>query len=170
MRSITIKEATDSKALHALLLKANLSAQQTEKAIASLKALNPQVDLDKVKAGTVLLVPDMPSFKVSASTSVLGDALGEFQQVVRAALTSTAANLRTSTAARAAERADIMAALNGAPLKGVTDKDPALKQQVGKARDALKQEEKESAGAEDVLTNMTKAALGKIADLRKQKG
>src|SRR5262249_12488449 len=164
MRSITIKEATDSKALHALLLKANLSAPQTEKAIASLKALNPQVDLDKVKPGTVLLLPDMPSFKVSASTSVLGDALGEFQQVVKAALEATRASLHANTAARAAERADIMEVLDGAPLKTAVGKDAALKKQLGQAQEALKQEEKDAGKAEEILGNITKVALAKLAD------
>ena len=67
MRVVKIEEKADSQSLSALLLKANLSTIQSEKALAALQALNPHVDITKVPAGTVLLVPDTPSFKVSAS-------------------------------------------------------------------------------------------------------
>jgi len=66
MRVVKIEEKADSKSLSALLLKANLSTIQSEKALAALQALNPHVDITKVTTGTVLLVPDTPSFKVSA--------------------------------------------------------------------------------------------------------
>jgi len=166
MRVITIEEKADSKSLSARLLKANLSTIQSEKALAALQALNPHVDITKVPAGTVLLVPDLPSFKVSASDSVLGDALGEFQQIVRTALEQAAANLKASTAARAAERADVAAVLESAALKRVIKSDSELKQQVADASKALKEEE-QAGQAEETLARASKAALAKIAELRK---
>jgi hypothetical protein len=169
MRVVKIEEKADSQSLSALLLKANLSTIQSEKALAALQALNPHVDITKVPAGTVLLVPDTPSFKVSASDPALGNALGEFQQVVLTALDETAANLKASTAARAAERADIMAVLKGAPLKRIIESDSALKQQVADATKAL-QEEEQADQAEETLARASKAALAKIAELRKRVG
>src|SRR5262249_22363349 len=169
MRVVKIEEKADSESLSALLLKANLSTIQSEKALAALQALNPHVDLTKVPAGTVLLVPDMPSFKVSVSDPVLGNALGEFEQVVRTALEQTAANLKASTAARAAERADIVAVLKGAPLRRIIESDSALKQQVRNATKAL-QEEQQADQAEETLARASKAALAKIAQLRKRLG
>jgi hypothetical protein len=169
MRVVKIEEKADPKSLSALLLKANLSTIQSEKALAALQALNPHVDITKVPAGTVLLVPDMPSFKVSASDPVLGSALGEFQQVVRTALEQTAANLKAGTAARAAERADIMAVLKGAPLKRIIESDSVLKQQVADATKALQAEE-QADQAEETLARASKAALAKIAELRKRVG
>jgi hypothetical protein len=169
MRVVKLEEKADLTSLSTLLLKANLSTIQSEKALAALRALNPHVDITEVPAGTVLLVPDAPSFKVSASDPVLGNALGEFQQVVRTALDETAANLKASTAARAAERADIMAVLKGAPLRRIIEADSALKQQVADATKAL-QEEEEADKSEETLARASKAALAKIAELRKRLG
>lgn len=169
MRVIKIEEKADSQSLSALLLKANLSTIQSEKALAALQALNPQVDITNIPAGTVLLVPDTPSFKVSASDPALGNALGEFQQVVRTALDETAANLKASTAARAAERADIVAVLKGAPLKRIIESDSAVKHQVAEATKALEEEE-QADQAEETLARASKAALAKIAELRERLG
>ena len=55
MRVVKIEEKANSESLSALLLKANLSNIQSEKALAALQALNPHVDITKVPAGTVLL-------------------------------------------------------------------------------------------------------------------
>lgn len=169
MRVVKIEEKADSKSLSALLLKANLSATQTERALAALRVTNPHVDIAKVPAGTILVVPDTPSFKVSASDPVLGDALVEFQRIVRATLDQAGADLKASSAARAAERADIVAVLKGAPLRRIIESDSALKQQVADATKAL-QEEERADQAEETLARASKAALAKIAELRKSLG
>jgi len=169
MRVVKIEEKADSKSLSALLLKANLSTTQSERALAALHAVNPHVDITKVPAGTILLVPDTPSFKVSASDPVLGNALGEFQQIVRATLDQAGTDLKASSAARAAERAEIVAVLKGAPLRRIIESDSALKQQVADATKAL-QEEEQADQAEETLARASKAALAKIAELRKSLG
>ena len=168
MRMVTIKDRTDFQALSARLLKANLSSPQSEKALESLRALNPHADIRDVPAGTVLLVPDTPGFKVSESDPVLGDALGELQRIIQTALDQAATNLKASRAARAAERAEITAVLKGDALNRLIESDSELKQQVADASRALKEEEADQ--AEEVLARTSKAALAKIAELRKRGG
>jgi hypothetical protein len=168
MRMVTIKDRTDFQALSARLLKANLSTPQSEKALASLRALNPHADIHDVPAGTVLLVPDTPGFKVSESDPVLGDALGELQKIIQTALEQAAANLKASRTARTAERAEITVVLKGDALKRLMESDGDLKQQVADASKALKEEEADQ--AEEVVARTSKAALAKITELRKRVG
>ncbi len=166
MRMVTIKDRTDFEALSARLLKANLSSPQSEKALASLRALNPHTDMRDMPAGTVLLVPDTPGFKVSESDPVLGDPLGELQKIVQTALDQAAGNLKANRAARAAERAEITAVLKGDAIRRLMDLDGELKQQVADVSKVLKEEEADQ--AEEVLARTSKAALAKINELRKR--
>ena len=86
MRMIVIKQETDLQGLSARLLSGRLASGKAHSALESLQALNPHVDLKKVAAGTVLLVPDSPSFKASASDSVPGNALSDFQELAQTGL------------------------------------------------------------------------------------
>jgi hypothetical protein len=62
-----------------------------------------------------------------------------------------------------------MAVLKGVPLKRIIESDSALKQQVADATKALQAEE-QADQAEETLARASKAALAKIAELRKRLG
>ena len=168
MRTLVIKQDTDIDALSSQLFKARLSAGQVKSALASLQAMNRHADFTKLRAGTVLIIPDSPNFKVSASESVQGGALDDFQHLARTALAQAAADVKASAAARAAERADVVAALKSAPLRRALESDAELKQQVEEAIKALKQDEQQMEEAEPLLAQVSKAAMSKLADLSKR--
>ena len=67
MRILVIKQDTDLQALSGRLLSAKLSGDQADSALEALQHLNPHADLKKLRIGTVLLVPEAPGFKASAT-------------------------------------------------------------------------------------------------------
>src|SRR5262245_5805901 len=170
MRMIVIQEHADREALVGRLLRARLSNSQIESALASLQALNPHVEISNLRAGTVLLVPDKPAFKTSASEPVAGEAFEEFQQFVRDALGKAAEDLKAGNAARAAERDEVNAVIKLAAFKRLLDGDAELKQQVADARRAFTEEQHQAEEAEQALAAASKAALAKLAELSKLLG
>jgi hypothetical protein len=152
------------------LLSARLSSGQADSALAALQALNPHADFKKLRAGTVLLVPDAPSFKASASDSVAGETFDGFQQLVRSALGSATENLKAGNLERAGERDEVIEVTKRAAVKRIIDADAELKQQVTDATKAFKEDQQQAEQAEQDLAAASKAALAKLAELKKLLG
>ena len=167
MRMLIIKSDTDVQALSDQLFKAKLSGAQSEAALARLQTLNPHADLTKLRPGTVLLVPDAPTFKVSASNPVHGSAFNDFQKLVRDYLNQAATNMKAGNRARAEERDEVSAALKTSAVKRAADSDPELMSQVKEATTSFKQDQQQDKGAEQTVDNAGKAALAKLAELGK---
>ena len=170
MRMIVIKQDSDLQALSARLLTAPAAGEKTDSALRSLQALNPHVDLKKVAAGTVLLVPDAPGFNAAASDPVPGSALDEFQQFVRTGLDAAAATLKAGNAHREAQRADVAAVLKTAAVQRIITTDPDLKQQLDEATKATKQDQEQEAKAEQALAAAVKGAQAELAAIAKLMG
>ena len=169
-RMFVVKDNANLEALRGTLLSARLSDAQATSALADLQALNPHVDFKKVAPGTVLLVPDAPSFKASSSDSVVADALGGLEQVVRSQLAAAAKDQKSGAAVRAEQRSEVAAVQKAAAFRKVVDQDPELKEQLAQASRLAKDEEKEAAAAEDALESATKGALAELAALAKLLG
>lgn len=170
MRVVTVRQATDLKALTGQLLDRRISGARGETAIAQLQAANPHVDFTKLVAGTVLLVPDSASFKASASSSVPGGALDDFQKLVGDSLGQAAARLKTASAARANESAAVTAAVKTAAVKRLLDADADLAKRVEQETKALDQERKDALQAEKDVAAASKAILAICSDLAKTLG
>ncbi len=170
MRMLVIKQDTDVAALSGRLLSARLNADQADAALASLQTLNPHVDLKNLRSGTVLVVPDAPSFKVSATDSFLGEVLDPLERVMKSALDDAAVKLKAGHDTRSAERAEVAKALRTTAFKRVVETDPELKQQVASAGEALKKEQAEAEQAEQAVAAAGKAALAALAALGKLLG
>ena len=140
MRMIVIKEDTDLEALSGTLLRARLGASKTDAALESLKALNPHV-VGRLRPGSVVLVPDEPSFKPSVTDPVANETFEDFRKLVHDDLLAAAKKLKTGNAARAAERAEVTATVKGAAGKRLIESDAELKQQVADATKAIKEEQ-----------------------------
>jgi hypothetical protein len=167
---IVIKQDSDLQALSARLLTAQAAGEKTDSALRSLQALNPHVDLKKVAAGTVLLVPDAPGFNAAASDPVPGSALDEFQQFVRTGLDAAAATLKAGNGHREAQRADVAAVLKTAAVQRIITTDPDLKQQLDEATKATKQDQEQEAKAEQALAAAVKGAQAELATIAKLLG
>ena len=170
MRILVIKQDTDLPALSGRLLSARLSGEQADSTLKALQDLNPHADLKKLRAGTVLLVPEAPGFKVSASDAVGDETFAGFQRLVKAALSGAAENLKAGDAERSGERDEFAAVIKRAAVKRIIDSDAELKQQVADAAKAHKEEEQQAEQAEQTLATASDAALAKLTELGKLLG
>ncbi len=170
MRTILIKQNTDLKALSGMLIQQNAAAGQAQTALQALQALNPHVDINAIRPGTVLLVPDGPSINTAGTEPVAGNSADDLQQVIHTSLTAAAERLRAGNAAAAADRSAIATVLKAAPFKRIVDSDATLKQQVADATKTFKDDQKQDDADEKAVTEAIKTALSSFADLRKLLG
>jgi hypothetical protein len=167
VRTLVVKQATNLRSVGSTLLDARFGGTQSDAAIERLKELNPHVDPEKIPAGTVLLVPDAPAFKASASSSTQVVPLDDFGALVTGALDDLAEGLKNDAATRAAERSDLASVLKGPALKRVIGDDKDLAQQVADAQKAITAEEKDDKQAQETLVSMSKAALAALSQVGK---
>jgi hypothetical protein len=170
-RVVVIKQETDLEALGATLLSAKASGAQAASAMNDFRALNPHVaDLKTLAPGTVVLVPDAPQFKPSASESVAADPVDEFQKLVRASLTAAARRVGAANAARADERTELANVQKLAAVKKAVEADPELRDQLANASAAAKAAQQEGARADKALDMMLNGASSELAAISKLLG
>lgn len=171
-RVVVIKQETDVETLvSSTLVSAKASDAQASAAIDAFKILNPHLaDVKSIKPGAVVLVPDSPRFKESASTPVAAGALDDMQKLVRAGLTGAGARMRASNAERADERAEVANVQKLAAVKKAAESDPQLKQQLDDAAKAAKAAQQEAAQAEKALDTMLSGATTELTALSKLLG
>src|SRR3982751_6496467 len=109
LRPFILKAESDLKALADQLLRARTSQSQAEAAHARLAEANPHLDPDKIAAGTVVLVPDLPGFKTAATTSIQSGPFGEFSDLLSGALEAAAERAKGGAGDREKQRADVAA-------------------------------------------------------------
>jgi hypothetical protein len=166
MRILVTDRNTDARTLRDRLLSGKLSVAQADAALASLQMVNPHVDLTDLRPGTVVFVPDTPDFKQAGSDAVFGDALQEFEQMVKTALDTAASRSKAAGDLRTAEGAEVSKVLKSAALKRVLGKDAELLRAVEVAIEAVKRDKDERGLAEETLTNASQAALETLRSLR----
>jgi hypothetical protein len=166
-RLVVIRKESDLKALTGQLLSARLNDAQAASAVDSLQVLNPHVDLAQLEPGTVLLVPDGPSFKDSASEPASGDAVGDFQKLVRNGVSAAATRLKDANAARADQRAEVTNVQKTAAIKKLAESDPDLKAQLDEAVKASKAAQQEAAQAEKTVSSILDSSKAELAALSK---
>src|SRR5580765_853083 len=90
-RLVVIKQETDIKTLSSTLLSARASDAQAATATDALKTLNPHLaDVKSIKPGTVVLVPDSPALKDSASAPVAEGPLDDFSKLMKTGISDAA--------------------------------------------------------------------------------
>jgi len=170
VRTLVVKKSSDLQALGNELLVSGLAAGRSKSALESLQALNPHVDFKRLAPGTVLLVPDAPDFKPSASKSIAGEGLGDLQDLVRNGLEAAGVRLETGRGLRAARRTEMTAVLKTAALKRAIQTDPLLGKQLEGAAKAARAEEQEDADAGKTLEAAMKGVQAELASLAKLLG
>jgi hypothetical protein len=167
-RMLTIDQNTRNlKDVTDLLLKANLSNAQASSTIEAVRTLNPGVNFNQLTVGTVIFVPDLPSLKVSVSDSVSAAPLHDLQQLVRQALDGAAKDLKTGNATRAAERADVTAAMKIADVARILAGDAELKQLAADAIKSFNDDQQQADQADHALAAASKAALATLTEVSK---
>jgi hypothetical protein len=169
-RTFVVKTDMDIKSLSGSLLDARFSGAQAEAALQQLKLFNPHADLAKLRAGTVLFVPDTPGFKATAGTTTQTTPLQDFGALLAGALGDAARSTKAGNAARAAERADVAAILKSAAFKRIVGTDKDLAKQADDAQKAIASEEADDKQAEETVAAMSKAAAAALAGIGKLVG
>jgi hypothetical protein len=166
-RMFTVK---GTKNVEDALLKAKVSSGQAASTMEAVRALNPGVNLNEPTVGTVIFVPDSPNLKVSVSDSVSATPFGDLQQLVQQALDAAAKDLKAGNATRAAERADVTAAMKVAEVARILADDAELKQLAADATKAFAEDQQQADQAEQALAAASKAALAGLTVLSKLLG
>jgi hypothetical protein len=170
-RLVVIKQEMNIATLTSSLLSAKVSDAQASTATDALKTLNPHLaDLKSIKPGTVVLVPDSPNFKDSASTPAAEGTLDDFSKLVKTGISDAADRMRAANAARAEERAEVVNVQKLAAVKKAAESDPQLKQQLDDAAKAAKAAQQEAAQAEKALDTMLSGATTELTALSKLLG
>ena len=120
------------------------------------KELNPHVDFKRIKAGTVLILPDEPGIKQSAKDAGESGkgALGDVASIVYGGLDRARHGTATALETAAAERAEVASALKTGIAKRQLESDPGLRKQLEASSakaEARQKALKEAAGNVDLL-------------------
>jgi hypothetical protein len=165
MRTLIITQNANIDNIRSRLIAAKTTDAQTQSALKQLQDLNPHLDLNNVRAGTVILVPDTPNFKASEGDAVGSGTFDDFQQFVRTSLADASERLKAGDDAQAADRADITALLKTAAFKRALESDADLKQQVADATKGFKDEQAQADQDEKAVAAAAKVALAQLAQL-----
>ena len=165
MRMHVIGHDNDQKPFRSRLLSGRLGDARADAALRALQDLNPQVDFKRLVAGTVLLVPDSPDFKASASNSVADDVVKDLRQLVRNGLDAAAARLEARKEDLSAQNAEMTAVLKSRAVAGVLKTDPEIKAQLGDVAKRFKEEQRQAIEAVQTLQAVTPRAMEELASL-----
>lgn len=133
--------------------------------LARLQALNPHVDLAKVRAGSVLVLPNTPAFRDDQSDGVGADAWAALAADASAGLKARTEQLRSAAAARDAQRKEVQALLRSAAVKRQLDADTALRKQADAAEEQFKADQKATSDVAAQLDAMSRGLADEIAAL-----
>jgi hypothetical protein len=168
MRLLVVSQATDLHALRKTLFTSAQPAATMAAALGRVEALNPHVDLQHIAAGTVLLLPDLPSVSPVHSRSIGGDAFAGLVADATNGLKAAAQRLRAGADEISADRSAVKAVLRLAGVKRIVDSDRTIAKQLdaATARSAADQKHAEEALAmlETLATQVGEdlAALAKL--------
>jgi hypothetical protein len=168
MRTIVVKLGQTLKDISAELIDARVSKAQADAALKSIRTLNPNIGTGRLKAGTVIVIPDGPGIKTGPTKAAKEDPSGivtaEFERSAR----ETRASVLASVKAQQAARAEIFDAFNSDAFKRALEADRTLAAKAELAKKALSEEEvadKQVAGSFDGLLSDARATLEKLEKL-----
>ncbi len=167
LRKITVEKDTSLEELHAGLVKAKSRNREAEAALGGIRRLNPHVDPERIKVGTILVIPDSPDLKVAAGERVAAAPWSAFKSVVETVLEDAARSATSRLEARAAERANATKILNSAAFKKALRASDATAAQAKEAAKALETQEARDRETAERAAAMSDAVLGALAGLDK---
>lgn len=166
MRMFVIKQATDLQGVSTQLLR-RAAGEGGAGALERLQALNPHVDFRKLAAGTVLLVPDSPEIKPSASRTLGEEPVDALVEDLARGLKEQAARVREALKRQEDDRTAVAAALKTAAAKRMLDSDPQLRDQVKAASQQSSDDRKRAQQTLEQIAGMQEGATRELARLQK---
>jgi hypothetical protein len=135
MRLYVVKDETSAEDLRQHLLRARASRARVAAFDESLRAANPHADLDDLRPGTVLVVPDHPDLRAGADLVGAGLAVGMDALVGALPAVEEAARTGLDTTGRQAEA--LRAALAVPEVRKITEADPVLRPEAQRLTEAV---------------------------------
>lgn len=167
MRMLVIDEDTDLGGLGRKLLRRGAKGASRDASLDKLRQLNPHLDLTQLKAGAVLLVPDLPDLDDAGGESIGGEAFAGFIAEVEDGWSSAALRARRAQARLDDDAAALGEALKSPAVKRIIEADAELKPQLAAAQAALKADRERAASALQQLEAAQAATKVELAELRK---
>jgi hypothetical protein len=142
MRAIFFENAASLQDVEAKVL--DRRSADPAASLKRIKELNPHVDLNRLKAGTVLILPTEPGIKSSGKDvdHFGGEALREFAAAVAAGFEEAAARVRKTADAAASNQKAVAESLKGKIVKRQFDSDIILRKQIDAAGAAMADRQK----------------------------
>lgn len=164
MRIVVIQHATDLQALSTRLLTGKTGSQR---AVEQLRNLNPHVEFERIKPGTVLVIPDAPGFRSDESTSVAGEAFEDLRAHLLASLEAAGDRARGGFDALQAQQKDVLGVLKSKILGRVIGTDPDLVEQVEAAKQGFARDQQDAKTADRTLKLLIKQSAAELAAIAK---
>jgi hypothetical protein len=130
--------------------------------------MNPHVDIKKLRAGSVVFVPDTTGFKAPADDDDAATPLPEFASMVKDALGDAAKAMKLGLATRSKDRDELGKLFKSSGFKRLMDSDKELAQQAEAAIKNMSAEAKDDGVTDEKLARLARAAakdldlLGKL--------
>jgi hypothetical protein len=166
MRMFVIKQATDLNGVGTQLLR-RTSGEGGAGALERLQALNPHVDFRKLSAGTVLLVPDSPEIKPSASRTLGEKPVDALLEDLSHGLKEQAMHVKSAFKSQEDDRAAVASAIKTAAVKRIVESDPQLRDQLKAALQQSNDDRKQAEQTLEQIVGMQELAVGELARLQK---
>jgi hypothetical protein len=166
MRMFVIKEPTGLQGVSTQLLR-RTAGEGGAGALERLQALNPHVDFRKLAAGTVLLVPDSPAIKPSASRALGDEPADALAKDLSSGLKEQAARAQAAFKAQEDDRSAVAAALKTAAVKRIVESDPLLRDQLKAALQQSGEDRKRAEQSVAQVIEMQGLAVRELARLQK---
>ena len=167
MRTLIVKQATD---LQSLAQRVTANPTRVDAVAASIRKLNPHVELGRVPAGTVLLLDDDPALDRQATRAAAAPQAEGLADELKAMVEATIGASLQGLARRVQERKEVADALKAPAMKRVIDADPDLASRAASASADLKKEQAQDKQAEVKLKELQVSALADIDNLLKSLG
>jgi hypothetical protein len=169
LRTFVVSKSITLKALTAQLAgePAGGDAEAPGARLASLQRLNPHIaDLDRIPAGTVLLVQDTPNVR-AVTSPVGGESFNEFAAQVREAVASAAQRVDAGYGALAEQQKEVASALKSAAIRKQIDADGDLQKLVKDSDAVFKADQQSAKTAQQTLESLQKSVAEELAALAK---
>lgn len=168
MRILTLETDTDIETVGKSLLNTRLGGEQAAAALDRLKAFNPHLGRKKLRAGTIVFVPDHPGFKEASGALTKEGTFEAVRKLAASALDDAAKTFKSGGARRAGEREEVQKALKSAAVKRAAETDKEIADQAQEAAKTLAEDEAEDKRAQEAFFSMREAALSALAEAGKR--
>lgn len=166
MPVIVVEEATDLPGLTDRLLRANTSAATREAAARALRDANPGVDLDALRPGTVVVVPELHG-GLRRIGDVVGAGFDAATERVDTELAGLAAAFDSAEERAAAAREQAQAALADPGVKRALRGNEIRREVAARLKERVAEDEEQAARRRELADAVTAAWTEDLADLRR---